>query len=382
MILRQLALRQGRRTLSAQSCRPWRRYLSSEVDRIEDSLQKSSQETHSIESMVNAHTKQSVPSIGNAIDATTEPGSMVEEWHLYQHMRNTIGRSGSDIMPHYKPHVLVNHPPGPAHISLELLLASQCHLGHSTSLWNPANSRYIFGVREGIHIISLEQTAAHLRRAAKIVREVCLRGGVVLFAGTRDGHERCVVKAAELAGGCHLFDRWTPGSITNGQQLLEHCRMKVVNEFDEEVPGFENQLQSMPVIKPDLVVCLNPLENFVLLRECGQNNIPTIGIIDTDADPSWVTYQIPANDDSLRSVQLVAGVLGRAGEEGQEARKKAAREGKITFRPPPHLEQPQAAAERPELEKGERVDPIEFMHGKRPQRADGAAKEEWGYGEA
>jgi small subunit ribosomal protein S2 len=73
--------------------------------------------------------------------------------------------------------------------------------------------------------------------------------------------------------------------------------MKVVDEFGNDLEGYEEQLADRATLKPDLVVCLNPLENYVLLHECGLNNIPTIGVIDTDADPTWVTYPIPANDD-------------------------------------------------------------------------------------
>ena len=197
------------------------------------------------------------------------------------------------------------------------------------------NSRYIFGIRQGIHIISLEVTAAHLRRACRVVSGVAERGGLILFVGTRPGQERCVVKAAEMAKGCHLFERWTPGSITNAVQLLGRCKTKVVDEFDQDVPGYENELKDRPVLKPDLVVCLNPLENWVLLHECGLNAIPTIGIIDTDADPTWVTYPIPANDDSLRCVQVIAGALGRAGEEGQSNRSEKAKEGNVTYTPTP-----------------------------------------------
>lgn len=149
-----------------------------------------------------------------------------------------------------------------------------------------------------------------------------------------------MVKAAELAGGCHLFDRWTPGSITNGQQILGNCRMKVVDELDREIPDFEEQLLDRSVLKPDLVVCLNPLENYVLLHECGLNNIPTIGIIDTNADPTWVTYPIPANDDSLRCVQVIAGVLGRAGEAGNKMRLEAASQGEVTYQPAQGLKMP------------------------------------------
>ena len=182
-------------------------------------------------------------------------------------------------------------------MSLELLLASQSHLGHATSLWHPGNAQYIFGIRDGIHIISLDVTAAHLRRAAKIVSAVVERGGLVLFVGTRADQDRCVVKAAELAGGCHLFEKWIPGTLTNGNQLLERCKVKVVDQYDREIPGYEEQLKDRPVLKPDLVVCLNPLENYILLHECRTNNIPTIGIVDTDTNPTWVTYPIPANDD-------------------------------------------------------------------------------------
>lgn len=153
----------------------------------------------------------------------------------------------------------------------------------------------------------------------------------MLFVGTRDGQARAVVKAAEMAKGCHLFDRWIPGSITNGQQILGKCAKRVVNEMDEVVPGFESQLVDKAALKPDLVICLNPLENYVLLHECGLNNIPTIGIIDTDANPTWVTYPIPANDDSLRSVQVIAGVLGSAGQEGQELRLAKAQQGVVSY---------------------------------------------------
>ena len=106
-----------------------------------------------------------------------------------------------------------------------------------------------------------------------------------------------------------------------------------MDEFDRLVPGLDKDLDKMPALKPDLVVCLNPLENWVMLHECGLNAIPTIGIIDTDANPTWVTYPIPANDDSLRCVQVIAGVLGRAGEEGQERRKERAAQGELTYTP-------------------------------------------------
>lgn len=182
-------------------------------------------------------------------------------------------------------------------------------------------------------MISLDVTAAYLRRAAKVVEEVAARGGIILFAGTRKGQQDAVVKAAELASSYHIFERWIPGSLTNGQQILGHCATKVVNAFDEELPDFKQDLADRPSIKPDLVVCFNPVENVVLLHECGLNNVPTIGICDTDADPTRLTYPIPANDDSLRSVGLIAGVLGRAGQDGQARRMKMAQEGQLSYQP-------------------------------------------------
>jgi small subunit ribosomal protein S2 len=217
---------------------------------------------------------------------------------LRRHLKRRTAKLGSVVEKPYVPDMLVRNPPKPSDITLELLMASQSHMGHSTSLWNPANQRYIFGIRQGIHIISLEETAAHLRRAAKVVEGVAYHGGLILFVGTRAGQSPAVVKAAELAKGCHLFQKWLPGTITNGDQLLSKCDVKILDKDDVEVTeGFDTKLEEWPPLKPDLVVCLNPLENYIMLRECGLNNIPTIGVIDTDADPTWVTYPIPANDD-------------------------------------------------------------------------------------
>ncbi|KAJ5908981.1 Ribosomal protein S2 bacteria/mitochondria/plastid [Penicillium taxi] len=265
----------------------------------------------------------------------TTPGekNKTNKFLFHRFSEDKFQSTGTQMQEIYDPKDLITNPIKPSEITLELLLASGTHMGHSTSRWNPQNSRYIFGIREGVHIISLDVTASHLRRAAKVVEEVAARGGIILFAGTRKGQKQAVVRAAELAKGYHIFERWIPGSLTNGQQILGHCETKVVNALDEELPEFKMDLADRPTLKPDLVVCLNPLENVVLLHECGLNNVPTIGVIDTDADPTRVTYPIPANDDSLRAISLISGVLGRAGEAGQERRLAMAKQGKTTYAP-------------------------------------------------
>ena len=242
-------------------------------------------------------------------------------------------RSGTRLVQTYDPLHILREPPKADELTLPMLLANQTHLGHHTSLWNPANSSYIFGIREGIHIISLDITYAYLTRAAKVVQEVARRGGLILFMGTRKGQTDIVVRAAKRAGGYHIFDRWIPGTLTNGQQLLGTCALKAVNMRDEELERYTEPLTSgeHTAIRPDLVVCLNPLENEVCLHECGLYTVPTIGVIDTDANPSWVTYPIPANDDSMRSISLIAGVLSRAAEDGQKMRKEAALQGVVTY---------------------------------------------------
>lgn len=268
----------------------------------------------------------------------------------------------------FDPSSILRDPPRPEDVTLELLMSSQTHMGHHTSLWNPANQRYIYGVRAGIHIISLEETAAALRRAARVVEEVAYLGGLILFVGNRKGQMEVTARAAELAGSCHLFSKWVPGTITNRDQILGKEELRVVDERDRPLPGFERHLLERRPLMPDLVVVLNPLENFTLLHECAQENIPTIGLIDTDADPTRVTYVIPGNDDSLRSVSVIAGVLGRAGERGQERRTADANRGVCTWRNQADIEKwmrdekakkakemmAQKEAERPNRQGGER----------------------------
>jgi small subunit ribosomal protein S2 len=332
---------------------------------LEESLNWSIEETKSILASLNAHISSATLSLRDEAVPTSPPGGAttsvktpsqlgdesvsassslppapfpsLQKLRSHRKTERQLASLGTSTKPVYTPNLHLISPPTAHELTVPMLLTAQSHLGHHTSLWNPRNSSYIFGIRDGIHIIALDVTFSYLRRAAKVVTEIARRGGLIVFVGTRDGHEDIVVNAAKRAGGYHVFDRWTPGSLTNGQQILGRCAVKVVDVMDRELPQYSARMAESaaagahPVLRPDLVICLNPLENEVCLHECGLYTVPTIGIIDTDADPSWVTYPIPANDDSLRCVMLIAGVLGRAGEEGQRMRLADAERGKYTY---------------------------------------------------
>ncbi|CAB4427586.1 unnamed protein product [Rhizophagus irregularis] len=201
-------------------------------------------------------------------------------------------------------------PPSPYDLTMSSLLSANLHLGHSTSLWNPKTSPFIFGIRYGINIINLDYTLIYLRRACKVMKEISYNGGIILFINTRGGlFSRSVIKAAKRCNQYQLTTRWLPGTITNSQQTLGHL-----------IPKNENDVISK-TFKPDLLVLLNPLENEIALEEARYGNIPTIGIVDTDFDPSKVTWPIPANDDSVRGIELLAGILSLAARDGLVQRK-------------------------------------------------------------
>lgn len=197
-------------------------------------------------------------------------------------------------------------------MTISKLLAAGLHLGHSTSLWNPATLPFIFGTRAGISIINLEHTLVYLRRACNVVREVAQRGGTILFVGTRPEISELTIDAARTADGYHVSGKWTPGTLTNAHQVLGRHATP-----DPQDPG-----RPPKTYKPDIMVLFNPLENDIAIAEAQLNNIPTIAITDSDYDPRRVTYPIPANDDSIRGVHLVAKVLATSAREGVIKRKQ------------------------------------------------------------
>ncbi|CAZ83736.1 unnamed protein product [Tuber melanosporum] len=302
MILGKLALRQSRLTSLSGAARNFARAITSEQNGSTNTGPEVTPGEGRVGISQSSDPTQSSSATGPASDkleGQSQAFTRSQEYENFKQFQNTTGKLGSIPGRIYRPHIAVNHPPGPRDITLELFMASGAHLGHLTSLWNPGNARYIHGIRDNIHIISLETIAAHLRRAARVVEGITRAGGFIVFIGTREGQERCVINAAKMCGGAHVFDWWIAGTITNAHNLLRK-RKVVERDMADRVVSLK-PIDDGRVVVPDLVVVLNPMENSVALHECALAGVPTIGIVDTDMDPLRVTYPIPCNDDSLRA---------------------------------------------------------------------------------
>ncbi|KAL2752059.1 hypothetical protein ACRALDRAFT_1045235 [Sodiomyces alcalophilus JCM 7366] len=332
MIIRSVTRRHGARALVSAIPRPCTRFISQ--DTTTTGLTAEALESVTTAAALNQAAQQDNSGSNNQTLSRRGRDNTAEAFKDFRRLQKMTSSIGSHVTRLYNPEDLIKNPPGPEDVTLELLMASQTHMGHHASRWNPANARYIYGVRHGIHIVSLEATASHLRRATRVVEEVTFRGGLVLFVGTRKGQMEIVTQAAARSGGCHLFTKWMPGAITNRDVILRDREVRMVDEADRVVGGFDIHIRDRRPITPDLVVCLNPAENKTLLHECALASIPTIGIIDTDVDPSCVTFAIPANDDSLRSTAVIGGILGRAGQMGQKRRLADAESGVVHWETP------------------------------------------------
>lgn len=245
----------------------------------------------------------------------------------------------------FRPHRARLDPVGAHELTVSHLLAATAHVGHRLSSLNRAASAFVYGKRHDVAIIDVERhTLPALKRAAAVVRDVASRDGVVLFLGTAPGTQRAVLDAAKRLGqnGYHVTkERWMPGVISNAPKLLGRAILGDMAAYTEGMQQQQQQQQrngssdgpgrrraeepdaatlASQVLVPDLVVVLNPKANLHAIREATERGIPTVGIVDTDVDPRIVTYAIPANDESVRTAELVLGVLSRAGHEGLQRR--------------------------------------------------------------
>ncbi|KAJ1655078.1 hypothetical protein IWQ61_005104 [Dispira simplex] len=240
----------------------------------------------------------------------------------------------------------------PSSFTMEQLLAAGLHLGHARSRWNPFMLPFIFGQRMGIHIINLEHTVAHLRRALNMAKEVARQGGLITFIATRPLMVHPVAEAATRCCQYHVNGKWYPGTLTNAEAVLGkyeaefrpergdvpieilsgassgNASVKDPNNSSrldgvQKVRGQTQSQQTARPFKPDLMIFFNVLENKPALAEARICDIPTIGLVDTDCNPHCVTYPIPANDDSVNGVRLIAALFAKAIQEGNLLRELA-----------------------------------------------------------
>ena len=222
-------------------------------------------------------------------------------------------------------------------VTMRQMLEAGVHFGHQTRRWNPKMKRFIFGERNGIYIIDLEQTLTRVETAYNFVRDMSAKGGSVLFIGTKKQAQDPVRDYANQVGMPYVNERWLGGMLTNFEtiskrvgKMQEYERMRVSGEFDA-MPKKEALLLSRELEKlqknlggirgmnkrPDAVFILDTKKEHIAVTEANKLGIPIIAVVDTNVDPDVIQYPIPGNDDAIRANALMARVIAEAIEEGR-----------------------------------------------------------------
>jgi small subunit ribosomal protein S2 len=227
--------------------------------------------------------------------------------------------------------------------SMRQLLEAGVHFGHQTARWNPRMAPYIYGARNGIHIVDLTQTVPMLEEALRVVRDTVARGGRILFVGTKRQAQKAVADAAERSAQFYMNHRWLGGTLTNWQTISQ--RIGTLRSLDEAAArGFEGltkkerlgmereqaKLQaSLGGIRemggvPDLLVVIDVNKEDLAIQEAQKLGIPVVAVVDTNCSPKGIDYVIPGNDDAARAIQLYCDLISRAALEGMSAQLGAA----------------------------------------------------------
>ncbi|CAH6723189.1 37S ribosomal protein Mrp4p, mitochondrial [[Candida] jaroonii] len=301
--------------------RPWSNITNQKktIDPLRDSKNSSEGtiKSSSSTSLLNKHPYLKPTSDYNAYST--------QELYLRQlnHSRHS-GNLGSHVTNVYRPQQDIKNPLTIDELSISKLLAAGCHLGHSKSKWRPSTQPFIYGEYDGIHLIDLNETLTHLKRSLKVIKGVASKGGNVLYVGTTKNSELqyALEQAAKRSNGFYISKKWIPGTITNFTQVIKQPGEKrlEIDMLDNPTNRRLSPSEADELIKPDLIVILNPVENRNCIDECLKARIPTIGLCDTDMEPSLMTYPIPCNDDSIRVSTLMLGLLSKAANEGIEER--------------------------------------------------------------
>ncbi len=239
-------------------------------------------------------------------------------------------------------------------IGLRALLDAGVHFGHNTGRWNPRMKPYIFGARNGVHIIDLQQTVTMFGSAFQAVIDVVARGEKVLFVGTKKQAADVIAAEADRAGQYYVTERWLGGTLTNFKtvrQSLDRLRDLEKRETDGSLLGLskkeqlslsrqkEKLLKSLGGIKnmsklPGLMFIVDPSKEHIALFEANKLEIPVVAVTDTNCDPTRVDYVIPGNDDAIRSIKLFASRIADACVIGQRlAKERGAQKAKNSSGP-------------------------------------------------
>ncbi len=235
-------------------------------------------------------------------------------------------------------------------ISMKQLLEAGVHFGHQTSRWNPKMKPYIFGARNGIHIIDLQQTVRLLRETYGFVRELAADGGSLLMVGTKKQAQEIIREEAERSGVFYVNNRWLGGMLTNFQtvrasierlrkleeimsdpQMVEALTKKEMNQRAREHRRLMATLGGIKTLRklPDALFVIDTVVEHIAVAEANRLNIPVVAVVDTNCDPDVITYRIPGNDDAIRAIKLFAAAMADAVLEGRqllEERQKAEQE--------------------------------------------------------
>ena len=230
---------------------------------------------------------------------------------------------------------------------IKQLFEAGAHFGHQTSRWNPKMAKYIYGKKDGIHIINLDQTVAQLDRASDFLKEVAGRGRQVLFVGTRKQTKEIVKSAAESVGMPYVTERWLGGMLTNQHTIVSQIKKlkllekrmasgELANRYSKlEVQRIQEEIDTLNIRyggikemrgKPGAMVVLDAVTDRNAITEAQKLRVPVVAVCDSNANPTGIDYVIPANDDALAGLRLIVGQLAEAVKDGSSVAAKRAEE--------------------------------------------------------
>ena len=223
-------------------------------------------------------------------------------------------------------------------VSMKQLLEAGVHFGHQTRRWNPKMAPYIFTERNGIYIIDLQKTVRKLDEAYMFIRDLSAQGESVLFVGTKKQAGDSIKEEATRAGAYYVHARWLGGMMTNFSTIQRRIKRleqlhemetdgtfdllpkKEVGKLQLEIEKMEKFLGGIKEMKklPGALFIVDPRKERIAVAEAKKLNIPIVAIVDTNCDPDEIDYVIPGNDDAIRAVKLIAGVMADAIIEGRQ----------------------------------------------------------------